>query len=115
MLSLPRRKRIAMKRFKTKAALLLLAVYLPMWLLSSFHTHAYPLKDNPLATERQSSEVDEDGCLLCQFQQLVYEEAPQVAVAVNMPQTKVEPTPMEHDVVSAFEQPFSSRAPPVLL
>jgi hypothetical protein len=86
-----------------------------MWLLSSFHVHAYP-SDHAEATEEQHSSImDEDGCLLCQFQQLAYEESPQVVVTANLPETKVESNPMVQDVVSAFGQTFSSRAPPVLL
>ena len=108
-----------MKRYKNKIALFLLAVYLPMWLLSSFHVHvhahAYPLKAADAIEEQHSSIMDEDGCLLCQFHQLAYEESPQVVVTANLPETMVEPIPMVQDVASAFEQPFSSRAPPVLL
>ncbi len=112
---MPRRKLAEMKRYKNKIALFLLAVYLPMWLLSSFHVHAYPLKAADAIEEQHSSIMDEDGCLLCQFQQLAYEESPQVVVTVNLPETRVEPIPMVQDVASAFEQPSSSRAPPVLL
>ena len=104
-----------MKRYRTKIALFLLAIYLPMWLLSSFHVHAYPSNNAEAAEEQHSSILDEDGCLLCQFQQLAYEESPQVTVTVKLPETKVEPNPMVQDVVSAFEQTFSSRAPPILL
>ena len=111
---MPRRKLKEMKRYKTKIALFLLAIYLPMWLLSSFHVHAYSLRDN-VVEEQQSSEVDEDGCLLCQFQQLAYEESPQVVVTFSLPDTMVEFIPMVQDVVSAFEQILSSRAPPILL
>ena len=112
---MPCRKLEKMKRYKSKIALFLLAIYLPLWLLSSFHVHAYPW-DNAEATEEQHSSImDEDGCLLCQFQQLAYEESPQVVVTANLPETKVESNPMVQDVVSAFGQTFSSRAPPVLL
>ena len=104
-----------MKRYKNKIALFLLAIYLPMWLLSSFHVHAYPLKECDTAEEQHSSVRDENGCLLCQFQQLAYEESPQVVVTVNLPETRVEPIPLIQEAVSAFEQPFSSRAPPILL
>jgi hypothetical protein len=104
-----------MKRYKSKIVLFLLAIYLPMWLLSSFHVHAYPLKDAETTEEQHSSLMDEDGCLLCQFQQFAYEESPQVVVTVNLAETKVESNPMVQEVVSAFGQTFSSRAPPVLL
>ena len=112
---MPRRKFEEMKRYKNKIALFLLAAYLPIWLLSSFHVHTYSTNDTDAVEEQSSSIKDENGCLLCQFQQLAYEESPQVVVMVNLPETKVEPIPMVHDVASAFEQPFSSRAPPVLL
>ena len=104
-----------MKRYKNKIALFLLAIYLPMWLLSSFHVHAYPLKECDTAEEQHSSVRDENGCLLCQFQQLAFEESPQVVVTVNLPETRVEPIPLIQEAVSAFEQTLSSRAPPVLL
>lgn len=104
-----------MKRQKNKIVLFLLAIYLPMWLLSSFHVHAYPLKECDRAEEQHSSVRDENGCLLCQFQQLVYEDNPQVVVTVNLSETVVESIPMVQDAVSAFEQTLSSRAPPVLL
>lgn len=103
-----------MKRYRTNIALFLLAIYLPMWLLSSFHVHAHPLNDYQVAKERHSSEMDEDGCLLCQFQQQAYEEAPQVVVTVSRPETLMESVSRIQAVVSAFEQTFSSRAPPVL-
>ena len=112
---MPRRKLEEMKRYETKIALFLLAIYLPMWLLSSFHVHTYPSNDTEAAEEQHPSIMDEDGCLLCQFQQLAYEESPQVVVTINLPEAKVESIPMVQDVVSAFEQTFSSRAPPVLL
>ena len=86
-----------------------------MWLLSSFHVHAYPSDNAEAAEEQHSSFMDEDGCLLCQFQQLAYEESPQVVASVILTETKVESNPMVQDVVSAFGQTFSSRAPPVLL
>jgi hypothetical protein len=104
-----------MKRYKSKIALFLLAIYLPMWLLSSFHVHAYPSDNAEATAEHHSSIMDEDGCLLCQFQQLAYEESPQVVVTANLPETWVDPIPMVQDVASTFEQTFSSRAPPVLL
>ena len=112
---MPHRKFEKMKRYKSKIALFLLAIYLPMWLLSSFHVHAYPSDNAEAAEEQHSSFMDEDGCLLCQFQQLAYEESPQVVVLVILPETKVESNPMVQDALSAFEQTFSSRAPPVLL
>ena len=86
-----------------------------MWLLSSFHVHAYPLKECDTAEEQHSPVRDENGCLLCQFQQLAFEESPQVVVTVNLPETRVEPIPLIQEAVSAFEQTLSSRAPPVLL
>jgi hypothetical protein len=48
-----------MKRYKNKIALFLLAIYLPMWLLSSFHVHAYPLKAVDEIEEQHSSIMDE--------------------------------------------------------
>ena len=109
-----RRKLKEMKRYKTKIALFLLAIYLPMWLLSSFHVHAYSLRDN-VVEEQQSSEVDEDGCLLCQFQQLVYEEAPQLYVTFSRPEIKMVADSFYCADVSASEYILSLRSPPVLL
>lgn len=96
-------------------ALLLLAIYLPIWLLSSFHIHACPLVGNGTAEEQSSLLDDESGCLFCQFQQLAYEKAPIVVVTVDLPETKVESVPMVQDTTPAFERASSSRAPPVLL
>ena len=104
-----------MKRFRTALACFLLAIYLPVWLLSSFHVHAHPLNDHQVAEERHSSEMDEDGCLLCQFQQLVYEEAPQLYVTFSRPETNVVANPLYYTIISASEYVLSLRAPPVLL
>ena len=104
-----------MKRSKVKIAVFLLAVYLPMWLLSSFHVHANPVEDNGLSTERHASELEGDDCLLCQFQQLVYEDTPQVSVAFSLPEIEVEVLPFSADEQSVFETCSLSRAPPVLL
>ena len=112
---MPRRKFEEMKRYRNNIALLLLAIYLPMWLLSSFHVHTCPSDNAEAAEEHHSSTMDEDGCLLCQFLQLAYEETPQVAVTVIQSETMLEPIPVVHEVVTTFEQSFSSRAPPVLL
>ena len=86
-----------------------------MWLLASFHVHANPLDCNGVANERHSSELDGDDCLLCQFQQLAYEETPQVAVIVVQPELEVNAVPYIVDEQSIFEPHFLSRAPPVLL
>ena len=105
-----------MKRFRTKTAILLLAIYLPVWLLSSFHVHAHELIDNDVECEHHSSgDVDEDNCLLCQFQQLVYDETPQVVVTVSRHEIKMEANPSYRADVSAFRYTPSLRAPPVLL
>lgn len=104
-----------MKRYRTNVAFFLLAVYMPVWLLSSFHFHVHPLIDNDVESEQHSSEMDEDGCLLCQFQQIVYEEAPQVVVVVSRHDTKVEFKLTDDVAFWAFEQNILSRAPPVLL
>ncbi len=104
-----------MKRCRIKIVYFLLAVYLPMWLLSSFHVHPNPLGCNGVANERHSSELDGDDCLLCQFQQLAYDETPQVAVTVIQPELVVNAVPYIVDEQSIFEPHFFSRAPPVLL
>ena len=59
--------------------------------------------------------MDEDGCLLCQFQQLVYDETPQVVVVVNRVEIEVEDEVAVEATVPAFKYALSSRAPPVLL
>ena len=104
-----------MKRSKVKIAYFLLAVYLPMWLLASFHVHTNPLDCNGVAEERHSSELDGDDCLLCQFLQLAYEETPQVVVTVVQPELEMNAVPYIVDKQSIFEPHFLSRAPPVLL
>ncbi len=96
-------------------ALFLLAIYLPIWLLSSFHVHAYPLKHADSVEEHHSSEVDEDGCQLCLFQQVAYEETPQMAVMVNRPEIKVKAVLTDESSFGVFKQNFLSRAPPILL
>lgn len=104
-----------MKRCSTKTAIFLLAVYLPMWLLSSLHVHHYHSDNNGTPTEQRSTDTDEDGCLLCQFLQLVYEEPQQCVVRVVIPETKFEAVPLDNGIVSVLEPAFSSRAPPFLL
>ena len=104
-----------MKRRKVIIAYFLLAVYLPMLLLASFHVHTNPLDCNGVANEGHSSELDGDDCLLCQFQQLVYEETPQVVVTVVQPELEMNAVPYIVDKQSIFEPHFLSRAPPVLL
>ncbi len=109
------RKNEKMKRYRTILACFILTVYLPVWLLSSFHVHAHDSIDHDVACEHHSSEVDEDGCLLCQFQQLVYDETPQVVFVVNRVEIEVEDEVAVEATVQAFKYTLSSRAPPVLL
>ena len=104
-----------MKRYRTILACFLLAIYLPMWLLSSFHVHVHESPDHDVECEHHSSEVDEDGCLLCQFQQLVYEETPQASLTLTLPETIVETAPMKSEVLSVSDNLILLRAPPVLL
>ena len=104
-----------MKRCKVKIAYFLLAVYLPMLLLASFHVHTNPLDCNGVANERHTSELEGDDCLLCQFQQLVYEDTPQVSVAFTLPEIEVNVQPFTIGEQSIFGTHFLSRAPPVLL
>ena len=104
-----------MKRYGTKTAIFLLAVYLPMWLLSSLHVHHYHSDNNGTPTEQRSADSGEDHCLLCQFLQLVYEEPQKFVVRVVRPETKFEAVPLDNGIVSVFEPAFSSRAPPFLL
>ena len=96
-----------MKRCKVKIAYFLLAVYLPMLLLASFHVHTSPLDCNGVANERHTSE--------CQFQQLVYEDALQVSVTFILPEIEVNVQPFTVEEQSVFEISSLSRAPPVLL
>ncbi len=102
-----------MGRVKNKIACLLLAVYLPMWLMASFHVHT----DSSciVADERPTSKTHDDDCLLCQFQQQVYEDTPSESIVVVLPEKKVEVKPYIVDEPKAIESYFSSRAPPVLL
>ena len=104
-----------MKRCRTALACFLLAIYLPVWLLSSFHVHAHESIIHEVECEHHSSEMDEDGCLLCQFQQLVYDETPKVVVVVDRVEAKVEDEGTVEATVPAFKHILSSRAPPVLL
>ena len=104
-----------MKRYRTKTAIFLLAIYLPVWLLSSFHVHAHPIDDHHAAEEQPSSEMDEDGCLCCQFMQLFYEDTPQASVTVSLHETIVETAPIKSEVLSVSDQLILLRAPPVLL
>ena len=110
-----RRKCRKMKRCRVKIAYFLLAVYLPMLLLASFHVHSNPLDHNGVANERHSSEVDEDNCLLCQFLQLVYEDTPKVSVTFILPEIEVNVQPFTVDEQNVYEACSLSRAPPVLL
>lgn len=104
-----------MKRYGTKTAIFLLAVYLPVWLMSSLHVHHYRLDNNNTPAEQRSADSDEDCCLLCQFQHLVYEEPAQLIVTVVRPETQMEIALLDSDVVSVCESLFPSRAPPFLL
>ena len=92
-----------------------MAVYLPMLLLASFHVHANPLDHNGVANERHSSELEDDDCLLCQFQQLVYEDTPQVSLAFILPEIEVNVQPFTVDEQNVYKACSLSRAPPVLL
>lgn len=104
-----------MKRYRVKIAYFLLAVYLPMWLLASFHVHTHYSAYERIAHEQPDSDLDGDDCLLCQFQQLFYEEAQQGFVMVSLPEANLETASTKVFVLLAFEQGFLSRAPPVLL
>ena len=92
-----------------------MAVYLPMLLLASFHVHSNPLGHNGVANERHASELEDDDCLLCQFQQLVYEDTPQVSIAFILPEIEVNVQPFTVDEQNVYEACSLSRAPPVLL
>lgn len=107
-----------MRRNNKHIALFLLAVYLPMWLLSAFHVHTDHNVQCNVANEQQtasSSEYDEDGCLLCQFLQQPYEETPQVALQVSLPVLPDQETLSAQKAVSAFEEVQVPRAPPFCL
>ena len=104
-----------MKRYRTIIAFILLAVYLPASILSSLHVHTYLSHDHPTDDVSHSSEVHEDGCLLCYFQHLVYEDVPPMFVPNIQLGTQREVRVTE-DFVFVFVEPiFLSRAPPVLL
>jgi hypothetical protein len=104
-----------MKRYGTKTAIFLLAVYLPVWLMSSLHVHHCLWDNNDTPAEQRSADSDEDCCLLCQFQHLVYETPTPLADVVVMPETEMEFALTNSDVVSVCESLFPSRAPPFLL
>ena len=103
-----------MKRCKIGIACFLLAVYLPMWLLVSFHEHSNRLENNGLSEEQRASELDGDECQLCQFQQLVYEDTPQVSIVFVLPEIETNVPSFGLDELKAFGTDFLSRAPPVL-
>ena len=104
-----------MKRYGTKTAIFLLAVYLPVWLMSSFHVHHCLWDNNNTPAEQRSADSVEDHCLLCQFQQLVYETTTPSTTVVVMPETIMEFAFTNNDVVSVCEPVSPSRAPPFLL
>ena len=86
-----------------------------MLLLASFHVHANPVENKGLSTERHASELEDDDCLLCQFQQLVYEDTPQVSLAFILPEIEVNVQHFAVDEQNVYEACSLSRAPPVLL
>ena len=107
-----------MRRNNKHIALFLLAVYLPMWLLSAFHVHTERDVYCNVANEQQtgsSSDYDEDDCLLCQFLQQPYEEATQVTLQANLPVFSVQEVMPTSILASAFEGLQVSRAPPFCL
>lgn len=104
-----------MKRSKIQIARMLLAVYLPMLLLASFHVH-HPACCNESTQQTSSSMVwQEEDCLLCQFLQMPCEESPQILATVVLPVIVVEAVDLDDCIVTTFSTPYSSRAPPVLL
>ena len=86
-----------------------------MWLLASFHMHHSVSAYDYVATESHASDLEDDDCLLCQFQQLFYEDAPQESVMVTLPEAVLETAPMKSIALSVFDQNFLLRAPPILL
>jgi hypothetical protein len=106
-----------MKRNK-HIAILLLAVYLPMWLLSAFHVHTEHCHQHGMESEQHqqsSSESDDSSCLLCQFLHQPYEETPQIALQICLPVSSAQKTMPVCKVVAAFNGLQVSRAPPVCL
>lgn len=99
-------------------ALFLLSVYLPMLMLASLHIHTGQCGHGCVGHEqhqKQSFELDGGNCLLCQFLQLTYEEAPQVTLEVSQSVSIVEVELTEQTAFSAIKLNYLSRAPPVLL
>ncbi len=115
MVIFARQKNRKMGRVKNRIACLLLAVYLPMWLMASFHVHTDATCHGAASTERHSSEQCDDNCPLCQFQHQFYEDVPQESVTVDLPEREVDVKPYVFDEPAVFEPLFLSRAPPVLL
>lgn len=106
-----------MRRCKTKIALGLLAVYLPMLLLASFHVHVESLSTNGIRTQATNnvSELDGSDCLLCQFLQLAYEASPSILTSVCQPEFLADEQTVATTVFTTFHTFVSLRAPPVLL
>ena len=106
-------------------AWLLLSVFVSMLLLSGLHRHEAVASAAIDCTEcahhvhhsgHFTTSVDHmDDCLLCQFQQLVYEDTPQVSLAFILPEIEVNVQPFTVDEQNVFETCSLSRAPPVLL
>lgn len=94
----------------------LLAVYLPILLVASFHVHTAPLPNsNVNQTEAVTTELDGSDCLLCQFLQLPYKEAVPVSLSVNLTEMKASEQLVSALKLSVTGQTPSLRAPPVLL
>ena len=109
-------KAVFMRHCNKNIAFLLLSVYLPMLLLSSFHIHTEQERHCGVANEQQTnSQLDGSDCLLCQFLQQAYEETPQVALQVILPVVALQEMTPDFKAIPAFEDYQPSRAPPFCL
>ena len=105
-----------MKRGKKISAYLLLALYLPMLMIASFHTHqSASCCGSSTEQTTPSEDTQHDGCLLCQFMQTPYDQAPIIFSPVVLPKTVVIESEPADEVMRVYTSSVSLRAPPVLL
>lgn len=106
-----------MERYKTKIAKFLLLVYLPMVLMASFHVHSHNHCVGCHSDEENCTtlQIDWNDCPLCQFLQLVYDEAESDQYTVVLPEIIMDGEPYGFDITSSAYSLSLSRAPPFLL
>ena len=106
-----------MERYKTKIAKLLLLVYLPMVLLASFHVHYHNHCVGFHSEEENHTtlQIDFNDCPLCQFLQLVYDDAETEQYTVVLPEVVLDVELYSFDITCLSYSSTLSRAPPFLL